>query len=1034
MKRSNLISFLSAALASVMLFACEKPVEPDTPKDPDNGNTETPVDPDKPGEEKDPVEALELDGYAIFFQDRTSWGATHIYGWNATAGSVTSAWPGNAVTGTVDIDDVTYKYVDMGKALEGKTMKLIFNCNSSQNTQDGYEVTMNRHYFMKVTDDSAEEVDPYFSEDASDEFSLSAVSASFASLPTGGKSVSLSSKHSGWTADLGENDWIVILDENGEKVTSGSKSDKAQYLTVYAAPNATMTAREATITFATEDKAQTVEFAVAQSAATAPLLSQWVFRDNKNTYSVSWPVMHVIGATDGSAGQITVVRGEANADVPFECKVVGNNPNVSTMVEGDYWLYTFDASVSAGSVIAFNATMAGDKKAPKYFIVEYLDGGEWKSTEDDLLTASEDPSVKYTYKLSGEVSTGSPDTYQYTTVMQTCRFEAGADKLQIRCRAVGKMTCDGSIQDINVKTSSACSLPDFGFTASDVQLYPDVAITQTKKVLIIGNSFHYYFNPMFMLREIAWSQGVDLKVTAHVKGSQSFEKHLQLSNTIEAIQKGGYDYAIIQDQSKNPARLADDPEGYAKVRESCVALADMIRQYSPSCDVILDLTWAYPNSDNTYGGYGSYENFDQLLYDGVMEMALAADCRIAPVGMAFAQSRAEHSGWSLYFSGDGLHPTRTSAFLEACVEYVTMFGTEFNGPDVNCNVAADRASYMCDLAESIVFNNPDVVNPKEKDDNGEQPEDPEQGELPADGWYIGDVKLDEATAGVYTATIAATAGAEWTLTTPSGVYGPATDGQSTFAGELSLASETSAKFGYTGTYSVKVVDNGNGAAEYSLVCNNVSLRLGNNFDNNNTQWSYASSTYDFENIADNTYKVSFKTTRGKYWGIYTVENKKYGIANGTPVLEGELTRAASEGSARFPLAGEFYIIATLVDASTIAVKLEVGKDINDALFRLTGSFSSNASYNDSASYEFKNVSANTYELTIDAEAGTTWKVHSSPFATFGVLEDNTAAASGEIHTNWTGAVKFEEAGKYKITLQIGVGADPFLTYSYAKVE
>lgn len=1022
------------ALASMMFFACEKPVEPDTPKDPDNGNTETPVDPEKPGdtEDKDPIEALELEGYAIFFQDRTSWGATHIYGWNAEAGNVTSGWPGNPVTGTVDIEDVTYKYVDMGKALEGKTMKLIFNCNSSQNTQDGYEVTMNRHYFMKVTDDSAEEVDPYFSEDASEEFSLSATSASFASLPTGGKSVSLSSKHSGWTVDLGQSDWIVILDENGEKVTSGSKSDKAQYFNVYAAPNATMSAREATITFATEDKTQTVEFAVTQSAATAPLLSQWVFRDNKNTYSVSWPVMHVIGATDGSAGQITVVRGEANADVPFECKVVGNNPNVSTMVEGDYWLYTFDASVSAGSVVAFNATMAGDKKAPKYFIVEYLDGGEWKSAEEDLLTASEDASVKYTYKLSGEVSTGSSDTYQYTTVMQTCRFTSGADKLQIRCRAVGNMTCDGSVQDINVKTSSACSLPDFGFTASDVQLYPDVAITQTKSVLIIGNSFHYYFNPMFMLREIAWSQGVDLKVTAHVKGSQSFEKHLQLSNTIEAIQKGGYDYAIIQDQSKNPARLADDPEGYAKVRENCVALADMIRQYSPSCDVILDLTWAYPNSDNSYGGYGSYENFDQLLYDGVMEMALAADCRIAPVGMAFAQSRAEHSGWSLYFSGDGLHPTRTSAFLEACVEYVTMFGAEFNGPDVNCNVAAERASYMRDLAESIVFNNPDVVNPKEKDDD--EPEVPEQGDLPTDGWYIGDVKMDEASAGVYTATIAAAAGDEWTIATPSGVYGPATEGQSTFAGELALAAETSAKFGYTGTYSVKVVDKGNGVVEYSLVCNNASLRLGNNFDNNNAQWSYASSTYDFVNIADNTYKVSFKTTRGKYWGIYTVENKKYGIANGTPVLEGELTRAASEGSARFPLAGEFYVIATLIDAGTIAVKLEVAKDINDALFRLTGSFSSDAGYSDSASYEFKNVSANTYELTIDAEAGTTWKVHSSPFAIFAHMNDGSAEASGELHTKWNGYGKMDEAGKYRITLKIGVGAAPFLTYECIKAE
>lgn len=70
------------------------------------------------------------------------------------------------------------------------------------------------------------------------------------------------------------------------------------------------------------------------------------------------------------------------------------------------------------------------------------------------------------------------------------------------------------------------------------------------------------------------------------------------------------------------------------------------RQYSSDCEVILDLTWAYPNSDNSYGGYTSFENFDNLLFDGVREMALAAGCKVAPVGMAFAKSRAEHSGWN----------------------------------------------------------------------------------------------------------------------------------------------------------------------------------------------------------------------------------------------------------------------------------------------------------------------------------------------------------------------------------------------------
>ena len=698
----HLFSDFIILVCSLVLMSCSGEASLVNTTNPDNPGTE---------QEKNPIEELELDGYAVFFQDKTSWGATHIYGWNADGG-VTEKWPGNQVNGTVSINDVTYKYVDMGKALEGKTMKLIFNCNSSQNTQDGFEVTLNRNYFFKITDDSAEEIDPEKSEEAGDIFALSETEANFESLPKGGKSLTLSSKHYDWSVDFGKNDWIILLNDNGEKVSSGSKSNKAQYLTLCVEPNSNQQEREAKITFIAGDDS-VIDFTVRQKAASKPLLSQWVFKDNKQTYSVSWPHMHIIGATDGTAGQITVVRGADNSEVPFVCKVIGNNPNVSTMVEGDYWLYTFDANVPAGSVVAFNATMAGDKKAPKYFIVEYFDGGQWKSSNEDLFQAKENSSLKYTYKLSGEVKTGSPDTYQYTTVMQTYKFENEVkDKLMIRCRVVGDMTCDGSKQDINMASNSACSLPDFGFTASDVQIYPDVAITETRKVLVIGNSFHYYFNPVFMLREIAWSQGVDLKITAHLKGSQSFEKHLVLSNTLEAIEKGGYDFAIIQDQSKNPARLADKPESYAKVRENCVALAELIRKYSPSCDIILDQTWAYPNSDNSFGGYGSYENFDKLIAAGTREMALAAGCRVAPVGMAFAQSRKEHSGWSLYFSGDGLHPTRTSAYLEACVEYVMITGRKFQSPTVDCKVSGERARYMRTLSENIVLDNPEIVHPE----------------------------------------------------------------------------------------------------------------------------------------------------------------------------------------------------------------------------------------------------------------------------------------------------------------------------------
>ena len=39
--------------------------------------------------------------------------------------------------------------------------------------------------------------------------------------------------------------------------------------------------------------------------------------------------------------------------------------------------------LEAGTAVEFDATMAGEANSPKYFIVEYLDGGVWKSVEED---------------------------------------------------------------------------------------------------------------------------------------------------------------------------------------------------------------------------------------------------------------------------------------------------------------------------------------------------------------------------------------------------------------------------------------------------------------------------------------------------------------------------------------------------------------------------------------------------------------------------------------------------------------------------
>ena len=196
--------------------------------------------------------------------------------------------------------------------------------------------------------------------------------------------------------------------------------------------------------------------------------SQWIFSASTvGQYNSSWSASNMLPSTSGSSGCISVVRGEANVGREFTRTVNSYRPSVSTMVEGDYWLYTLPVRrLEAGTAVEFDATMAGEANSPKYFIVEYLDGGVWKSVEEDLLTAPEDPSIRYSYKCSG-VATGT--NYQHASIMQTIRFTDPVEgAVQIRCRAVGPYTCTGGTQDISAD-DSASQLPQFGFSGSYVQ-------------------------------------------------------------------------------------------------------------------------------------------------------------------------------------------------------------------------------------------------------------------------------------------------------------------------------------------------------------------------------------------------------------------------------------------------------------------------------------------------------------------------------------------------------------------------------------
>lgn len=143
--------------------------------------------------------------------------------------------------------------------------------------------------------------------------------------------------------------------------------------------------------------------------------------------------------------------------------------------------------------------------------------------------------------------------------MQTMRFENAVTdgEVKIRCRAVGPYTCAGGTQNITA-TNAASSIPPYGFTGSYVQNFGTATPRDTKKVLCLGNSFSYYSNPAWMLKEIAWREGHALNIKAHFKGSQTLTQHLSLGFSTDVIEQGGYDFAFLQDQSQNPANYGRD--------------------------------------------------------------------------------------------------------------------------------------------------------------------------------------------------------------------------------------------------------------------------------------------------------------------------------------------------------------------------------------------------------------------------------------------------------------------------------------------
>ncbi len=205
-----------------------------------------------------------------------------------------------------------------------------------------------------------------------------------------------------------------------------------------------------------------------------------------NSYYTKWlsasnPVP-TIDAEEGT-GTITFNR----ADIPgldrsaSTCDASGSNPRVNGAWAGDYYEFTADAPVPAGSLmkIQFEARISGS--GCRHWRLEYLDGEMWKTAGTLQTTTAPDGSiVNFTQDM---YPGGSGDEYN-KVISQVVKYENTTSKVVFRWYVASNIISSTGV--LMEKPTTASARLDYSGSATGVE--PEIScVSAGSEKLIFGN-------------------------------------------------------------------------------------------------------------------------------------------------------------------------------------------------------------------------------------------------------------------------------------------------------------------------------------------------------------------------------------------------------------------------------------------------------------------------------------------------------------------------------------------------------------------
>ena len=442
------------------------------------------------------------------------------------------------------------------------------------------------------------------------------------------------------------------------------------------------TGRSALISFVGKESGQTsiIEVKHAGHDCQPAFPSRWYYT-NSEAASCGWLISGAAEANYDTGSQRSFVSAVGVNNLKLNRSIstaYKNSIAVSGLYTGDYLLFSIPSGkLEAGTSVDFMLTISSaNNSAPKYWICEIYDGGQWRCPDQSTLSTNDD-GVKYSFY------TKHFSSYQHTSFTQSFTLDKTLidGMVRVRCRVVGER--NGLDAKLSPTNSGEIYLPSHEFHFCTATAYPGIARKDIKKVAILGNSFTHYFASAFLLKEIARSQGHQLDIRINAKGSQYLSNHMELELSRDITDRSGYDYIILQEQSTRYSDYANNPQ--ETTLSDCKALTARFRNGSPTSKIILENTWAFPKSN--WNNFGSSSEFEKHLLNGTLAIAKADNNVdwVSPIGVAF--DKAVAAGMSDLFYTDSKHPNRNGAYLKSCVNYLVIFGEKFdkNVSDGGCD-------------------------------------------------------------------------------------------------------------------------------------------------------------------------------------------------------------------------------------------------------------------------------------------------------------------------------------------------------------